>query len=137
MPSFQRDRRGLERTGPLFDVELSAHSEVASAVPHKVSVAALIDTGASHTAITRGLAEDFGIHEVGHTMIMTPDGRTMECRVFSLRLGFSGERPVAANVVEMPLEGQSLECLIGRDVLASAVFEYHGPDGRFAVEFVG
>jgi predicted aspartyl protease len=95
----------------------------------------MIDTGASLTVIREELARDLGLQPTGTTTINTPSDTNVRCYKYAIQLllpnDISFERPVLA----VPLKGQHIDCLIGRDVLARGILVYIGPDNLFTLSF--
>jgi predicted aspartyl protease len=102
-------------------------------VPQPAQVNALIDTGASGSAIARGIAQKLGLQPVGVIAVNTPSG-TSQMTEYAVRIGFG---PVAfdAVVIESELAVQGIEALLGRDVLSMGVFIYHGRLNEFTLAY--
>jgi predicted aspartyl protease len=96
---------------------------------------AMIDTGASGTVIQQGLASQIGLSPVGLTTIHTPSSTNVVCYKYIVRLLFPNNVTVEAVVIEAPLQGQHIQCLIGRDVLAHGVLIYIGYGDLFSLSF--
>lgn len=96
----------------------------------------MIDTGASGTVISHGLAEKLEIRPVGTTYINTPSSTNVNCFQFDIQIVFPNNVNIATIVVtEAPLQGQHIQCLIGRDVLQHGVLIYTGYDNSFTLSF--
>ncbi len=57
------------------------------------------------------------------------------CPEYLVRLAFPNNVVWEGTVLDAPLEGQHIQCLIGRDVLAQTVFVYIGYSNLFSVSF--
>ena len=146
MPVYSAKASSLETVGPIIDIQLTLSSAAAAAVqaanqsmPSPLTVAALIDTGASKTVIQAGLPAKLGLKPVGVQLVNTPTSHRVECLRYLVRLIFpstAGIRvPISFEtvVIEAPLQGQNIQALIGRDFLKDAVLFYSGPDNMFTI----
>ncbi len=96
----------------------------------------MIDTGASGTVISQGLADKLGISPIGTALINTPSSTNVTCFQFDVQIVFPNNVNIASIVVtEAPLQGQHIQCLIGRDVLQHGVLIYTGYDNSFTLSF--
>jgi len=95
----------------------------------------MIDTGASGSVIQKGLAGQLGLNPIGLTYINTPSSTNVACYEYAVRLIFPNNVFVEATVLEAPLQGQNIQCLIGRDVLALGVLVYIGYGNLFSLSF--
>ncbi|MBI3329343.1 MAG: retropepsin-like domain-containing protein, partial [Nitrospinae bacterium] len=100
-----------------------------------VPAVAMIDTGATSSVMRQGLAAQMGLHPVGVTYINTPSSTNVACYEYLVRLVFPNNVLVETTVLEAPLQGQHIQCLIGRDVLAHAVLVYIGYGNLFSLSF--
>lgn len=142
MPSCTSQFSNRQAVGPVFDLQLAVDAGVESAlrksnvqVPTPLTAKALIDTGASATVIQQGMASQLGLNPVGITHIHTPSSTNVRCFEYSVRLLISSSVTVEATVIEAPLQGQNIQCLIGRDVLAHGVLVYIGYSNLFSLSF--
>lgn len=95
----------------------------------------MIDTGASGTVIQEGLATSLGLQPVGTTKITTPSSTEVDCYEYAVRYVLPNDVVAEGTVIEAPLQGQQIQALIGRDVLAHGVFIYIGYMGGFSLSF--
>jgi hypothetical protein len=65
----------------------------------------------------------------------TPTQTDLRCYLYPVRLIFPDGSDFEVLAAEMPLSGQTIGCLIGRDVLARCVFTYDGPANQFSLSF--
>jgi predicted aspartyl protease len=101
-----------------------------------IKLAAMIDTGATGTVISQGFAAMLGISPIGTTSINTPSSTNVSCYQFDMQLIFPNNINIASIVVtEAPLQGQHIQCLIGRDILQHSVLIYTGYDHSFTLSF--
>lgn len=142
MPSFTATIPNLQTVGPVVDVHLAVGSSVEAAlkasgqtIPSPVQLTAMIDTGASGTVIRQGLANQLGLHPVGVTAITTPSSTNVPCYEYVVQLVFPNNVVVGTTAIEAPLQGQHIQCLIGRNVLAHGVLIYIGYNNLFSLSF--
>ncbi len=101
----------------------------------------LLDTGASCSALDRGLIVSLGLDFRGITYIHTPStGPAFQaCNQYDacIVLGETQTHPlmVTIPVIESDFSTQGFQALIGRDVLRHCVFTFEGPKGCFRLEF--
>ena len=126
----------LQQLGPVFDAEISVPSALqemlianGKPVPPPEKGRALIDTGATFSAVENSVMTRLGVPPVGIMRLGTADGQHMANQYpakFTLLLGggsFSFESTRASGV---NMAGQPYIALIGRDLLASVVMIYNG-----------
>jgi predicted aspartyl protease len=142
MPSFTQRIPNLQQIGPVIEVILTPSvpfMQTMGITPSEtkaIKILAMIDTGANGTVIRQGLAAALGINPVGTTLINTPSATNVSCHQFDVQLVFPNNVNIASIVVtEAPLQGQHIQCLIGRDVLQHGVLIYTGYDNSFTLSF--
>lgn len=142
MPSFTVQRPNLQADGPCAEIQIAVSIPAADAliadgkaVPAPINATAMIDTGATGTVIQEGLAARLGIHPVGITRISTPSSADVECNVYAVRIIFRQGVTAEATAIEAPLQGQNIQCLIGRDILAHGVLVYIGYVNQYTLSF--
>ena len=134
MPSFTTRIADLQQLGPVIDVIIAVPLIVAEnlkkegkIVPAMVRVSAMIDTGATSSVITPYTVNALGLSPVGTANINTPSCESYPTYQYHVLLGLPNTIPVeTTEAVMMPLSGQHIQCLIGRDALKNAVFIYNG-----------
>ena len=105
-------------------------------VPNPVEITALIDTGASGTAVKPDVIRQLQLTPRGVTNIATPSSAAHPCNVYDVSLTFANGVVVPViTVIEVPLEGQVIQGLIGRDVLAHGILIYSGYTNTFSLSF--
>ena len=144
MPSLSIELPDLRHSGPLLEILLAPSKPVRDLLNQSGQPAlqptrciALIDTGASGTVIRSGLAATLNLQPRGSVNIATPSCTAHPCDTFDVAMFFPGHRVgiELLTVIEAPLSGQNIECLIGRDVLKSSIFIYEGYSNRFVLSF--
>ena len=142
MPSFTQRITNLEQVGPVIEIILTpsvafvATMIISQSETKAVKILAMVDTGATGTVITQGLAAKLGINPVGTTLINTPSSTNVSCYQYDVQIVFPNNVNIASIIVtEAPLQGQHIQCLIGRDVLKHGVLIYTGYDNSFTLSF--
>jgi predicted aspartyl protease len=133
----------LQATGPMVNVQIEVpqalSGQLASAsqpVPSPVTGLALIDTGATMTAVDSSVVTSLGINPVGVVPVGTAGGPTKQ-PVYPIRLQIQGVGLVMnfSRVTGAPLQGMGLVALLGRDVLARMILIYDGPSSEYTIGF--
>ena len=95
MPVVTAQASNSQAIGPIIDVEISPRSSAIQgmqkagvAVPLPIKISALIDTGASRSAIQSGLPQSLGLSPVGRHFITTPSSQNFPCDQYFLHLEF-------------------------------------------------
>jgi predicted aspartyl protease len=142
MPSFTTKLSDLQAVGPTISIQLAvgsiaedAFSKEISTAPAPVSINAMIDTGATGTVIREDLVSSLGLKPVGATLINTPSSTNVLCYKYLTRLLLPHNVIIESVVIAAPLQGQHIQCLIGRDILRQGVFIYIGYDNSFTLSF--
>ena len=107
--------------------------KVGQTIPLPVAATAMIDTGASGTVIRDDFAVKLGLNPIGTVLINTPSSNNVSCYEYLVRLALPNQIIVETTAIAAPLQGQNIQCLIGRDVLHLAVFIYVGYAGMFSL----
>ncbi|MHB8319932.1 MAG: hypothetical protein ACYDEP_12015 [Acidimicrobiales bacterium] len=143
MPTFSAESPNLQDEGPQVNVQVGLRLaaiqalQVAGATPPSpTSGIGLIDTGASGTAVRRGLSSTLGLHPVGSTLVLTPTtGPTpVTCPLYAVNLMLPNGW-IEIMVIETAMDGQKIDVLIGRDVLGHGLFIYQGHSSQFTLSF--
>ena len=82
-----------------------------------------------------GLASQLGLNPVGVVYINTPTSTNVPCYEYLVRFVLPSNVVAETTVLEAPLLGQHIQCLIGRDVLAHGVLVYIGYGNLFSLSF--
>ncbi|MBI3319407.1 MAG: retroviral-like aspartic protease family protein [Candidatus Omnitrophica bacterium] len=105
-------------------------------IPAPVEITALIDTGASATAVKPEVIRQLQLMPRGVANIATPSSAAHPCNVYDVSLVFAnGVGLPVITVIEVPLEGQVIQGLIGRDVLTHGILIYSGYTNTFSLSF--
>ncbi|MCI4346087.1 MAG: hypothetical protein L3K07_04975 [Thermoplasmata archaeon] len=142
MPSITIRLDDLRRRGALLDVSIGVCEDAAKAlrragraVPHPRRTRAMVDIGAGRSLIRTGLGDELGLNPVGAVEIDTPSSKDLRVMEYDVRFHFPNEVSLETTALEAPLPNHGLGALIGRDLLASARFEYRGYLNEFTLEF--
>ena len=101
-----------------------------------IKVLALIDTGASSTAISQNVVEKLKLIPRGTAKVYTSN-KTAEMRnEFDIALEFDTDSylPIL-KVLSANLQDHSIDCLIGRDVLQYGLLIYNGVEKQVTLSF--
>lgn len=138
MASFTIRLANLAESGPVVEVNViptGLYTEVfdprRKTPPKPVGITAMFDTGATGSVIQIGIPGRLGLNPTGFTIISTASSARMTCLQYDLRLVFPNNVGVEGVFAELDLPGQSVQCLIGRDVLRHGVFIYTGYDNSY------
>ena len=138
------DPRGLSVDGPKIPVEIQIPNALAQSlgqqgmpVPTPVTGYALIDTGASVTAVDATIIQNLGVNPVGIAQVQTPFG-TVQQNQYPVRLVFPGT-PLpsigTSQAIGSVLQSQGIIALIGRDVLTHFILICNGPGGFISLAY--
>jgi hypothetical protein len=139
---------GLAVTGPHLAVEIHIPNALAAAmaaanqpIPAPIVGVALIDTGASRSAVNAATAILLGVQQVGVGTGYTAGGPVQQS-LYPVRFAFPGigldvqfNAATGVDLTGQTCAGQPMLALIGRDVLANCVFIYNGPAGTFTLSW--
>src|SRR5438270_12312590 len=111
------------------------------AVPHPINLRCLIDTGASGTCLDAAAIAPLSLSPTGTTLISTPStgGTPQVCDTYDVGViiyhpensRFFGTVPIVAT----DFSAQTIDGLLGRDVLGSCLFVYDGAAKICAIAF--
>lgn len=133
----------LQARGPVVQVQievpLALSKQLAAsgtAVPQPVAGWALLDTGATSTAVDDSVVSSLGVMPIGVAQVGTAGGPTTH-PVYPIRLQIQGVGLAIdfGRVTGAPLKGMGLVALIGRDVLSNMILIYDGPSSEFTLTF--
>jgi len=140
MPVINVKPQNLKLNGPVMDIIVSASERMAKGkfgMPKEtMQIKALIDTGASCSAINSATIKQLKLEPIGENLMNTPSHSKVPCKIYDMRMIMPGDiRIKSVLVVEAPLEGQNIQCLIGRDILGLGILVYNGKEGSFSLSF--
>jgi len=143
MSSVTITNQNLQREGPVLSAVISIanqlekkYAEQKLRVPEAIELKALIDTGASHSVVQEDIPKKLGLEPIGETRVNTPTCSDHICYKYFLRMII----PVQNNSIyyegvftALPLKGQNIDCLMGRDMLKDGVLVYSGCTNQFTL----
>lgn len=143
--------KGLLEIGPVLPVQVDIPRKLAELLqsqgqplPQSVRGLALIDTGATRTAVDEGVVQLLGVQPMGIANVGTAAGMQQQS-MYSARLSFPGT-PIPgmdfAQILSVNLSGHAIPqlkdrliVLIGRDILAHFVMIYNGTSASVTLAF--
>ena len=142
MPSFTTQVPNLQQVGLVVEVRIAVGTALEEIernagreIPTPAAAAAMIDTGATGTVLRDDIPQQLGLNPVGVALISTPSSANVQCYRYAVRLLFPNRVVVETLAIAAPLQGQHIQCLIGRDVLKHGVFVYTGYIDQFTLSF--
>jgi len=133
---------GLQLEGPKIAIEIAVPAVLADflvrsglPVPAARKGFALIDTGASITAVDEDVVASLGIQPIGQMKLSTAS-QSRSAWLYAARLTCSGMAiPVleVLDIVGCTLQPQGFIALLGRNFLRTVVLVYDGPAGFFTI----
>lgn len=138
MPSFTITDPTVQSKGLILGMRLTAATMTppAGQPQQYIDLRAMIDTGASLTAIRDDIPGILGLNPVGVVLITTPTSTGVQCYQYLVNLVFPNNTHIPNfTVTAVPLRGQNVSCLIGRDILGQGVLVYNGYMNQFTLSF--
>lgn len=134
MPSFTITQPDLQSTGPILEIRAAISKSLydnlqknGEVIPPPVKVVAMIDTGASSSVLNPDIISKLSLNPIGQIKINTPSCVGLDCYQYSVAFVLpNGVIIEVSDVIEAPLQGQNIQCLIGRDILKLGVLIYNG-----------
>ena len=132
MPTFVKR---VENNRVLIQVAAAVEAD-GSELDHRFM--ALVDTGATMTAVTSRLVEQVGVAPVGRSSFVPASGEPVETDLFGLHLAIPVDTPTDAGdlhtfavggplvVFELPYQPLDYDVLLGMDVLSMFHITMHG-----------
>lgn len=140
----------LVQIGPILQVQIEVPKVLAArlesegkAVPPPATGIALIDTGATISAVTRSVIDALGLQPIRTVSVGHADG-VAEQGVFTVQWAFPGTdlprlitSALGANLERhtMPLPQGRIIALVGRDILASCILIYNGRTASYSLAY--
>jgi hypothetical protein len=138
MPLFVVD---IGPPGPLIDVGIrvgAAYDAIGRGGAPR-SYVALVDTGASRSAISPRIVADVQPQRVGDAALERPGAVTGSSHIYDVRLKLEGHltpgRWFGLRVVETAPATPGVDVLIGQDLLLQLTLLYNGPIGKLVLMY--
>ena len=101
-----------------------------------IMVSALIDTGASTTAISQKVIKKLRLVARGTAKVYTSNKDSEIRNEFDVALEFDTDAYIGIlRVLDANLQDHSIDCLIGRDILERGILIYNGPEKKITLSF--
>jgi len=134
MPSFTTGFPALQNSGPIIEIQIAISRDLANVlkanntpIPDPLKAIAMIDTGATASVVNPDVIRNLGVSPTGRTKITTPSDCGVDCNQYNLAFVLPGGVTIeSSDVIEAPLVGQPIQCLLGRDILRHGVLIYNG-----------
>jgi len=142
MPSFTIRNPNILSVGMVAPVSVcictaaeAAYTKGGIELPKPLLTDAKIDTGADRSVIGKGISMHLGLKPVGVCLVDTPSSKNFICYEYALRLVFPNDVVWQGIMLELPAAKESVEILIGRDILGHGALIYIGYDNSFSLCF--
>ncbi len=142
MPSFTISSPNITRSGLCCEIIITPSLKTQMILKQQgqqipsIKVLALIDTGASGTAVSDKVVQHLHLVARGVTNISTPSTASHPVNVYDASLSLPNHvRIDNIPVIGANLSAQNIDCLIGRDILKHAVLIYNGYTQTFTLSF--
>jgi hypothetical protein len=142
VPSFTTQVPNLHLVGPIVQLQIAVGAAAEESLktagksgPAPIPALGMIDTGATGSVVRQGLLAPLGLHPIGITFINTPSSTNVACNEYLVRLLLPNNVVFETTIIEAPLQGQHIQCLLGRDMLAHGVLIYVGYANQFTLSF--
>jgi len=122
-----------------------ALEKVRRIVPSPQHITALLDTGASCSAVDQAVLDALGLTPTGEAEILTPSTGATPQKAFTydVQIGIFAGRPGDLHYISESIQvtasdlfaGQGIHALIGRDVFANCIFHYNGANETFTFAY--
>ena len=140
MPSVTISNLSLQNDGPILEVHFCIPQQLeqqyvaqGTPIPAPVIVKSLIDTGCFSCIIQDGIPQKLGLVPIGSTTITTPSSQAHNYYAYFMRMIIPTHNNLSYEgvFIAAPLQGQNIECLMGRDLLANGILIYLGNANQF------
>ena len=132
----------LRESGPTCQVVIKPSEPVIEKLKSEnkripsITVLALLDTGASTTAVSHQVVKKLKLVPRGTVQVYTSHKKPETRNEFDISLSFDARTCLTiVKVIDASLQNHDIDCLIGRDVLEHGVLTYNGPKKRVILKF--
>lgn len=130
----------MQRNGPILDIAVEPILTIQEILQQdgedipSIRLTAVFDTGASNTVIQSTVFQHLGLASIGQVFFSTPSTTEPITRSqYRVRLILADGVAFESDVAEAPLGGQTVQCLLGRDILQHIVMTYNGPKNSYTL----
>ena len=148
-PNGQLNRNIMQVAGAIIPIEITIPNALAEfrtqnkeSLPTPISGLALIDTGATISAVEKEIIESLGVKSVGTTSTSTANGVAnhflypAKFRFPTINdFEFDFNSITGVEFGGYTIDNQKVVALLGRDVLSTAIFIYNGTLGLYSLSF--
>jgi len=133
----------LQKYGLLLPIELHLPTALANLyvgqnqpIPPPTIGSALVDTGATISAVDETYLTAMGLQPIGQGQVSTPAGQQLQ-NIYPVQMLFPGTPipPLQSRVLGMHFHHGKIIALIGRDFLCNCVLTYNGLMGSYTICF--
>lgn len=143
MPTLNAQYDNLIDQGPMIEVYVGSvgsiidlENQIIKDISKAERIKALIDTGSNRTMISEAVAERLQLKSTGIDSANTAINERFEANIYKVDFVILDCNAIAdLEVRSANLTGREFECLIGRDVLSFAKFEYDGKSNKIILEY--
>lgn len=103
-------------------------------IPNPIPCTALIDTGASNCVVQEDIPTKLELNPIDEIFVNTPSCDSYRCYRYFLKLTILPQNLVYEGVfTAVPLKGQNIQSLLGRNLLSNCVLAYIGYINQFTL----
>lgn len=149
MPQVGRIERAIQSSGPLVDLRVGISNGWRKQLwkkgiepPPEVYATFLVDTGSDSSMVDEQIMRALGLIAVNQRPVLTSESKGVAqlCNVYDISLEIinGGAAPWRITSVEAngrPLMSESVQGVLGRDVLNRVVLTYNGPAKVYSIDY--
>ena len=144
MPSITIPSANLQLEGPTVEVQFliprqleEQYKKEGKAVPAPINIKALIDTGATNCVVRQDIPSALGLQPVDIIGVNTPSAKDHKAYRYFMRMLIPSTNITYEGLfTALPLDGQTISSLIGRDLLAFGLLLYIGNANQFTLSLL-
>lgn len=144
MPSITLSSPNLQADGPTIEVQFLIPKQIeeqykkeGKQIPAPISIRALIDTGATNCVVRSDIPNTLGLQPVDIIGINTPSTKNHKAYRYFMRMVIPSTNITYEGLfTALPLDGQNISSLIGRDLLAFGILIYIGNAKQFSLSLL-
>ena len=134
----------LQEEGPTVEVQFLIPRQIEEryrkenkVIPAPVSIKALIDTGATNCVVRQDIPIALGLQPIDIIGINTPSTKNHRAYRYFIRMVIPSAKITYEGLfTALPLDGQNISSLIGRDLLAFGILIYTGNANQFTLSLL-